>query len=103
VVISTSFEGIGDAGFEDEASFVKEFCRLLRREFRREERIPKDVKDEVDALFQNANERTKLGDLFDIFLEWCDETKTPIVLIIDEVDTATNNQVFLDFFRTAAG
>jgi hypothetical protein len=97
VVISTSFEGIGDAGFEDEASFVKEFCRLLRREFRREERIPKDVKDEVDALFQNANERTKLGDLFDIFLEWCDETKTPIVLIIDEVDTATNNQVFLDF------
>ena len=69
VVISTSFEGIGDAGFEDEASFVKEFCRLLRREFRREERIPKDVKDEVDALFQNANERTKLGDLFDIFLD----------------------------------
>ena len=29
VVISTSFEGIGDAGFQDEASFVKEFCRLL--------------------------------------------------------------------------
>ena len=39
----------------------------------------------------------KLGDLFDILLEWCDETENNIVLIIDEVDKATNNQVFLDF------
>ena len=52
VVISTSFEGIGDAGFEDEASFVKEFCRLLRREFRREHRIPENIKDEIEALFK---------------------------------------------------
>ena len=97
VVISTSFEGIGDAGFEDEASLVKEFCRLLRREFRREHRIPENIKDEIEALFKNANEKTKLGDLFDILLEWCDETAFPIVLVIDEVDAATNNQVFLDF------
>ena len=97
VVISTSFEGIGDAGFEDEASFVKEFCRLLRREFRRESRIPEDVKGEVDLLFKNAGEKAKLGDLFDILLEWCDDTEAPVVLVIDEVDTATNNQVFLDF------
>ena len=97
VVISTSFEGIGDAGFEDEASFVKEFCRLLRREFRRELRIPEDAKAEIDELFHNADEKTTLGDLFDILLEWCDKSEVPIVLIIDEVDTATNNQVFLDF------
>ena len=97
VVISTSFEGIGDAGFEDESSFVKEFCRLLRREFRRETRVPEDVKSEVDSLFKSTNEKTKLGDLFDILLEWCDHTEVPIVLVIDEVDTATNNLVFLDF------
>ena len=97
VVISTSFEGIGDAGFEDEASFVKEFCRLLRREFRRELRVSKEIKDEIDALFKNADEKTKLGDLFDILLEWCDGSAFPIVLVIDEVDKATNNQVFLDF------
>ena len=97
VVISTSFGGIGDAGFEDEAAFVKEFCRLLRREFRREPRIPQNVSDDFDYLFNNADPNTKLGDLFDIFLEWCDETSTPIVLMIDEIDSATNNQVFLDF------
>ena len=97
VVISTSFEGIGDAGFENEASFVREFCRLLRREFGRELRIPKAIKDDFDDLFKSANEKTRLGDLFDILLEWCDETVFPIVLVIDEADKATNNQVFLDF------
>ena len=97
VVISMSFEGIGDAGFADEQSFVKEFCRLLRREYRRETRIPKDIKETIDQLFKRAEDKPNLGDLFDVFLDWCDETEVPIVLIIDEVDTATNNQVFLDF------
>ena len=97
VVISTSFQAIGAAGFEDESSFVKEFCRLLRREFGRESRIPKDVRDNIDMLFGSASPKQTLGDLFDIFFEWCDKTVSPVVLIIDEVDTATNNQVFLDF------
>ena len=97
IVISTSFEGIGDAGFADESSFVKEFCRLLRREFRREKRIPDEVREEIEALFRITEEKIKLGDLFDTLLEWCDITEVPIVLMIDEVDKATNNQVFLDF------
>ena len=97
VVISTSFEGIGDAGFVDEYSFVKEFCRLLRRELRRDSRISISVKEKIDDLFGEKEENQKLGDLFDALLEWCEDTDEPIVLIIDEVDSATNNQVFLDF------
>ena len=69
VVVSTSFEGIGDAGFQDEASFVKEFCRLLRREFRSEPQIPSEIKSEINELFQTADEKSTLGDLFDILLE----------------------------------
>lgn len=30
-------------------------------------------------------------------LEWCDVSERKVVLIIDEVDTAANNQVFVDF------
>ena len=97
VVISTSFEGIGEAGFEDEQSFVKEFCRLLRRELRRESTVPKEILENVDVLFGEMGENQKLGDLFDFILNWCEESSKPIVLIIDEVDSATNNQVFLDF------
>ena len=39
IVISISFEGIGDAGFQNEATFVKECCRLLRRNFQKERRV----------------------------------------------------------------
>ncbi len=96
-VISTSFEGIGNAGFADEPSFVREFCRLLRREFRRKQDIPAEIKVEIDNLFAGSESKTKLGDLFDVLLEWCDASEKEVVLIIDEVDSATNNQVFLDF------
>ena len=97
VVISTSFEGIGNAGFADETIFVKEFCRLLRREFRNEKRIPDEIKREIEELFKQTSCKPVLGDLFDVILEWCDISEQPIVLMIDEVDSATNNQVFLDF------
>ena len=96
-VVSISFEGIGEAGFSNESTFVREFCRLLRREFRRNDDVSSDIRSEVEKLFENVDDRTKLGDLFDILLEWCDVSDKEIVLIIDEVDTATNNQVFLDF------
>lgn len=97
IVISTSFEGIGDAGFADEASFVKEFCRLLRRELRRVSDIPEEIRVEIDNLVKHESDKISLGDLFDVLLEWCDISERKIILIIDEVDTATNNTVFLDF------
>ncbi|MFI3213782.1 MAG: hypothetical protein R3Y24_10605, partial [Eubacteriales bacterium] len=40
---------------------------------------------------------TSLSSLFKVLREWCELSAAPIVLIIDEVDSATNNQVFLDF------
>lgn len=38
-----------------------------------------------------------MAELFDCFSLWCAQSEKPVVLIIDEVDTASNNQVFLDF------
>ena len=38
-----------------------------------------------------------MDELFDVFADWCSEVPKPLVMIIDEVDSATNNQVFLDF------
>ncbi|MDE6004589.1 MAG: AAA-like domain-containing protein [Oscillospiraceae bacterium] len=97
IVVSLSFEGIGDAGFSDEHAFVREFCRLLRREFRASIEIPENVKSDIDVLFHRTDERVNLGDLSDLLLEWCYESSKKIVLFVDEVDSATNNQVFLDF------
>ena len=95
-VIDLSFEGIGNAGFSDEGSFVKEFCRLLRRKNRTGLSIPDDVMIRINTLFSSET-LVNLGDLFDIFLDWFYGSTEKFVLIIDEVDSATNNQVFLDF------
>lgn len=97
VVVSLSFEGIGDAGFATECSFVKAFCRLLKRKIRSGLDFPDSVKKNIDDLFIQSENDVNFGDLFDLFLEWCNESDKKIVLFIDEVDSATNNQVFLDF------
>ncbi len=97
VVVSISFESVGGAGFTDEPSFVREFCRLLKRAFRNEGRIPDKIKSEIEELFEQVNDRTMLGDLYDILLDWFDESEYPVVLMIDEVDSASDYQVFLDF------
>ncbi|MBO4395767.1 MAG: AAA-like domain-containing protein [Eubacterium sp.] len=97
-VISTSFEGIGDSGFEDEETFVKAFCRKLKTEIKTGITISKDTEEKIDGFIINRKEdKAHLDELFDVLLDWCSESEKGIVLIIDEVDSATNNQVFIDF------
>ena len=38
-----------------------------------------------------------LSVLFKVLVEWCKKSERKMVMMIDEVDTATNNQVFIDF------
>ena len=96
-VVSLDFQGIGDAGFNSEQSFVKAFCRKLKREFRTGLMLPESVKNHINEFISRKEDKAELDELFDVLLDWCDESKKEIVLIIDEVDSATNNQVFLDF------
>lgn len=96
-VVSISFEGIGNAGFEDEQSFVKAFCRLLLREKLAGVRYDPSTEERFQAILDRTEQLAKLDELTDILLHWCSSAAKPIVLMIDEVDSATNNQVFLDF------
>lgn len=96
-VVSISFEGIGNAGFENEQSFVKAFCRLLLREKLAGVRYDPSTEERFQAILDRTEQLAKLDELTDILLHWCSSAAKPIVLMIDEVDSATNNQVFLDF------
>ena len=96
-VISLSFEGIGNAGFRTEQSFVKAFCRKLKREFRNGLMAPGNIEEQISEFIERKEEKAELDELFDLLQEWCYAAEKGIVLIIDEVDSATNNQVFLDF------
>lgn len=96
-VISLDFQGIGDAGFRTEYAFVKSFCRLLKRKKTVNRLMPEVIKQMLDSFLAREDKEAELDELFMMFGDWCEMSKNGIVLIIDEVDSATNNQVFLDF------
>ena len=96
-VISIDFQDITGADYIDENQFVKGLAGVLC-----------DAKDSMGVALPekhydllkklSAQEKdAKLNDIFRIFDKLCNEAERPIVWIMDEVDTATNNQVFLDF------
>lgn len=96
-VVSLSFEGIGKAGFKDEQSFVKAFCRKIKRECRIGLFLPERIQEQIEEFLARKEDKAELDELFDTLQEWCELSEKKIVLIIDEVDTAADNQVFLDF------
>ena len=97
VVISLDFQGIGNAGFKTEQTFVQELSRLIQGKKRSGLIIPDEINDELSNYVSRTENKAKLGELFDTFTQWCAISDKEIVMIIDEVDSATNNQVFLDF------
>ncbi|MBQ7487222.1 MAG: AAA-like domain-containing protein [Clostridia bacterium] len=96
-VVSISFQGIGKAGYESEESFVQSFSRLIRREKRTGVDIPLNTFETFSDFVERKDHRARLDELYDAITEWCAESGRPVVLMIDEVDTASENQVFLDF------
>ncbi len=89
--ISTSFEGIGEEGFANAAVFIKAFFLLLTQEF----------KSSGNTDLMKFLESSPIPDRIDILGVWISElvekTGKKIVLMIDEVDKSSNNQLFLDF------
>ena len=96
-VLFLDFQGIGEAGFSTEEKFVQEFCRLIWNRSGLWPDIPESVRDKLKLWKESKTPDTRLGELFEALSGWCRESEKEIVMIIDEVDSAANNQVFLDF------
>jgi hypothetical protein len=95
--IGIDFQDVTDAMFADESSFTKGLAQVLC-DSRDAMELPMadDVYERLSVLGR-MSKQAFLNDLFRIFDYWCKENEKPVVLMIDEVDSATNNQVFLDF------
>ena len=94
VVISMDFQTISDSDFENEQKFVAAFSSEL---LLTDVEIPEDVKQRLERFAEEENPNVTLSVLFRTLLQWCKVSEKPLVLLIDEVDSATNNQVFVDF------
>lgn len=96
-VFFLSFEDMGSAAFLDEYQFCKTFLRLLKTQiaYGMTEGIPKAVSERMDACMQQ--EIFGFPMLKDFITDMCMQADRALVLMIDEVDQACNNQIFLDF------
>ncbi len=98
IVLSLSFEGITKAGYQTEGEFVQSFSRLTldQSEFFGIS-IPDKTADVLESYCNQEADKLKMDELYRTFRRWIAISDKPIVMFIDEVDSATNNQVFLDF------
>lgn len=93
-VISLDFQVISYSDFATEQNFVAAFSsELLACTRQMPEKVRRKLQSYADGQVQNIT----LSGLFRSLLEWCKESEKKIVLMIDEVDSAANNQVFIDF------
>ena len=93
-VVSMDFQTMSYATFESERSFAAAFSEELLDLV---EQFPDDVEEKLQEFAERKAEVVSLQTLFKVLKKWCAESEKKIVLLIDEVDSATNNQVFLDF------
>ena len=90
-VIKISFEGLGDSSFEKEDSFVKIFISQLKKDVKFKKN--KKLIDFID----NYKKTENINDLNEFISDFILEIDKKVVLMIDEVDKSSNNQLFLNF------
>lgn len=92
-VVSVDFQGVSVSEFCEEHSFVKALARELL--MRNRNVFTSAAADKLNRLKSERN--NYLADLFYVLSSWCETSEKPAVLLVDEVDQASDNQVFLDF------
>lgn len=99
IVLSLSFQRMSSVVFQEEYTFSGEFANMILRIIQNKRQgIDGLAEADVQALEQAAEgEKMNLSGLFHLLSNLCESAKKPVVLLIDEVDSASNNQVFLDF------
>ncbi len=96
-VLSLDFQSLSHTDFESEASFFRAFAREVFFVAEMENFISEKIKEDLKNLTRKKDSEAKLAFLFQWIRALCKESKKPVVLMIDEVDSASNYQVFLDF------
>jgi hypothetical protein len=91
LVFNTSFEGVGDDIFKTEQNFAPRFVRLLSTNAKT---YAPNMVNWLNTAVQRVHE---LDSLSEFITEFVDTVDKKVVLIIDEVDKSSNNQLFVSF------
>lgn len=91
LVFNLSFEGIGDAVFQDEVLFTQSFVRNIARYAELSSRELSGWLNEAAPQTENFEDLSRLITALTV------KAGKKVVLLIDEVDKSSNNQLFVSF------
>ena len=91
IVLNMSFEGVGDLFFEEEVNFSKGFVGLLAKY------ASAYAPELEDWLLETAPKIENLDSLDNMITKLVNKTDKKVVILIDEVDKSSNNQLFISF------
>ena len=103
LVVSIDFQTISQADFASEELFSEAFAREILDVTEGYAEIPQDIRNELEEFAAGTGRRAALSLLFRCLARWCRQSEKKIILMVDEVDSASNNQVFLDFLALLRG
>ena len=99
-VVSMDFQAYGNDTFEDSDSFSRDFasvfCTKLSKAAHDDDKLKEVIKHLSDMAAADSK-KIRLFSLFNGLREIWETSSKPVVLFIDEVDSASDNQIFLDF------
>ncbi len=95
LVISMDFQEISTEEYKDEFMFAAAFMRKFTEALEEGEASEEEKRPLIN--FLKKAEHNQLSDMFHVLGNICKMSVKPVVLMIDEVDNASNNQVFIDF------
>jgi predicted AAA+ superfamily ATPase len=91
IVFNVSFEGVGNDAFKTEKTFSKSFVRLL-------DDYAAYQMPQLCSWLQDRSSKTKdLAELSSLISHLQKQMSEKMVILIDEVDQSSNNEVFIKF------
>ena len=104
IVIAMDFQMMSTANFADEQVFVRAFIRYIEDLVSDEKAIDGIRDTDLQALIaMRQEEQVTMDDLFRALSRIIKTADRMLVLMIDEVDSASNNQVLIDFLAQLRG
>jgi hypothetical protein len=104
VVVSLDFQMMGTSKFRNENTFSVAFAKYFIKEMETKEvSTASGLLMPLKNALREHRDEIELLELFEYLSDICGAATKPVVMIIDEVDSAANNQVFLDFLSQLRG
>lgn len=101
IAVSLDFQVLGNAKFKTENTFSLAFAKIFVKAIVRNNIVPSgrynETLNSLNNIIKSKQKDFELQELFEYLASICETAPKPVVLIIDETDSVTDNQVFIDF------